>query len=112
MHIGLCLALLEVDKAEEAREHARRVIELLPNESGSHDLFAWTILKPERTDLLPDALAALRESIRLDPNVGPAHSTLGAALRRSGDRDAARAAFDQEPPLDPNDTTAPHGMRA
>src|SRR3546814_5955723 len=98
MHIGLCLALLEVDKAEEAREHARRVIELLPNESGSHDLFAWTILKPERTELLPDALAALRESIRLDPNVGPAHSMLGVALRRSGDLAASSEEHPSELP--------------
>src|SRR3546814_14445005 len=40
IHIGPCLALLEVAKAGEARETARSATELLQHESGRPDLFA------------------------------------------------------------------------
>ncbi|NYG59125.1 Flp pilus assembly protein TadD [Nocardioides daedukensis] len=102
----LAMALTNVGESEEAIEHARRGVALLPHDPEAHDVLALAILESGDKTLVSQALAASAESIRIDPNVGRAHSILGLGHKRAGDHAAAREAFHRALAIDPSDTTA------
>ena len=55
---------------------------------------------------LEEALAALEQALRLDPNYAGAHNNRGHALRQLGRLEEAIASFDQALRLNPNDDNA------
>jgi tetratricopeptide (TPR) repeat protein len=88
---------LETGRVDDAVRAFARSRERLPTKEASFNLARAL----ERKGLVEDAIAALRESVRLDPGYGEGWFVLGALLRKVGRLDEAaaalRAALDARP---------------
>ena len=79
------LACLYVDKGEQidlALQLAQRAKQVLPNDPRVNDTLGWIYYKKK---LLPQAVAALEQSVQRDPSMSLHQYHLGMAYVQSGD---------------------------
>ncbi len=89
-YLYLADSLIRARKFSEALAPLQRALELQPDSSLGHYMYAYALLQGEPQGT-PEALAHLRETIRLDPNHGFAHYRLGMISNRQGEpAEAAR----------------------
>jgi eukaryotic-like serine/threonine-protein kinase len=96
-HSSLGSALAGQQKLDEAIACYRKAIELNPKYAMAHNNLAWlraTCSDPKLREPA-EAIAAANKAMELDPNNPLFPSTLGAAYYRSGDWQAAIAAFEK-----------------
>lgn len=102
-HYSLGVALQRVGRGAEAVPHFESAIRFEPGNpelvANSHYI-AGDILRGEPARL-DEAIAHLREAVRLKPKVAQGHNTLGEALLRAGRADDARRAFTEAVRLQP-----------
>ena len=77
--------LFERGQVAEAEPLYREALRFLPDSALIRVAFARTLIEQDRPEKLPEARAALREAIRLDPLYAPAYRLLGVAAGRLGD---------------------------
>ena len=99
---NLGAALLEKDAAEAAK-WLEKATQRNPGDGAAWTNLGCALLNQNRPQ---DALAPLREGVRLQPRDANAHVNLGLALLRCGARGEARAVFLRALQLDPQNTAA------
>ncbi len=85
-HYGLGLALFLSGRGPEAIEHFEKAIQYAPNSAliaGNSHFFLGEILM-EMPNRLPDAIAHLREAVRMKPGDAESRDALAAALKKAG----------------------------
>ena len=81
-HLNLCVALLELDRADEALPSIDRSIALRPDVPLAHHARAKALVQLNRAD---EAAESARKAIQLAPENAEAHGVLAQALLRGGD---------------------------
>jgi protein O-GlcNAc transferase len=90
-HHALGLTLTRSEKNADAERSFQRAI-TLDNRAEFHSSFGSLRRKQGR---LPEAIAAYRQALRLDPSLADTHYNLGNALRDNGDTEEALESFRQ-----------------
>jgi tetratricopeptide (TPR) repeat protein len=105
--IKLRLATLygQADRLADGITVARELVAGRPRLAGGHYVLGDLLL---RAGSVPEAIEALSTAVRLDPNHGPAHVTLGSAYERRGDVDKAIAVYKRAQTLLPADPRPPN----
>ncbi|KPF47822.1 hypothetical protein IP80_13205 [beta proteobacterium AAP65] len=98
-HLLLAMARVQLGEAEAALLHAQRATQLRMG-----DAQAWWVLGRAHKlgHALPEAMAAYRQALRLQPTMAEAHVSLGVALRHSGDIEAAVVCHERALALKPD----------
>jgi len=97
--LGLLGAVLvKLRRYAEAEQALRRSIELAPTFAKPHEDLGFVLLEQNRAG---DAVDVLRTAVRLDPDLEWAQFNLGKALARTGQGEAADAAFEASFALNP-----------
>ena len=109
-HNNLGLALAQTGRLQDAIAHFEEAVRLKPDFAGGHNNLGlgWTLI-PGRMN---DAIGEFKEALRLDPHFAPGWHMLGMAYVRSGNPQAAAAAFRQELQLTPDNPAAQQALAA
>jgi predicted O-linked N-acetylglucosamine transferase (SPINDLY family) len=97
-HLLLAMARVQQGEVEPALMHAQRATQLRMG-----DAQAWWVLgrAHKLAHALPQAVAAYRHALRLQPALAEAHVSLGVALRHGGDIEGAVACHERALDLKP-----------
>jgi tetratricopeptide (TPR) repeat protein len=98
-HILISRACAKEGRWDEAIVHGREAVRKARRNPAAHRALADALFGKE---MLPDAIAAYRTYLTLQPNDGAALSNLGIALIASGQHEAAIGVFRRGVEIDPN----------
>jgi tetratricopeptide (TPR) repeat protein len=105
-------ALLEASKPDEAAPYLDRALKLLGHKQAAAYPLYLRAKVFSYDNQIPQATAALEESVRLDPLIAEAWSDLGMARKLSGNDSGALAAFRHAAGIDPEDAVAQYRLGA
>jgi tetratricopeptide (TPR) repeat protein len=97
-HTNLAEAFFQKGQMEEAIEHARKALQIDPNQSVAHSALGLAFLQKRRLD---DAIIHLQKALEITPNAA-AHSNLGVALTQRGRIDEALDHYQKALELNPH----------
>lgn len=102
-----CVAFLQLNRYEEARDAGRAALQLDPNHANAHVNLgaAYAAVKD-----YPNAIALQRRATELSPRLTEAYIALGNTLLEAGDAQGALAAHNKALELDPNSPRAACGL--
>lgn len=105
-------ALLEASKPDEAAPYLDRALKLLgQKQAAAYPLYLRAKVF-SHDNQIPQATAALEESVRLDPLIAESWSDLGMARKLSGNDSGALSAFRRAVGIDPEDAVAQYRLGA
>ncbi len=97
-HYNLGVELARQGRADEAKLHFRRALEINPNYTNARVNLGVLLLKEGHVD---EALAEIRQALNANPKSGEAYSALGLVLLKKGRQDEATAAFKRATEISP-----------
>ncbi len=105
-------ALLEASKPDEAAAYLDRALKLLGHKQAAAYPLYLRAKVFSYDNQIPQAIAALEESVRLDPLIAEAWSDLGMARKLSGNDSGALSAFRRAVGINPEDAVAQYRLGA
>lgn len=97
-HIGLCDALLQKGRADEAMRHAEMALRIRPNGVDAHNHLGIVLASKGRPD---DALIHFQRVLEMKPNRPKLHYNLATVLLQKGQVDEAISHFQKELQIQP-----------
>jgi tetratricopeptide (TPR) repeat protein len=102
-HNNLGIALAERGQVDEASEHFRRALEIMPDHAEAHNNLSLAL---QRQGELDESIAHAQTALRLNPNYAECHFNLGNALSQKGQAEEAIAHFRRALEIHPDYTKA------
>jgi hypothetical protein len=106
-HNILGLALVRLDKLQEATGQFEQAVRISPDYAEAHNNLGNAL---NRAGRLQDAIGHYEQAVRLKPDDVEAHYNLGAALARAGNAPAAIAHYEQALRIKPDFTAARNAL--
>jgi tetratricopeptide (TPR) repeat protein len=107
-HLLACLALLRLERFDDAVVHAREAVRIDPFDWRALALLARLFVRDGAR--VTEARELVARVMRLAPDAPEAHLTAGFVAAGAGDRDGAKRSFLKVLELDPGSSTAQHEL--
>jgi len=106
-HDNIGMALVRLNRTDEAIEHFKEAVRLDPNFAEGHHRLGVSLLSQKKFD---EAVVHLRDVVRLTPGAASAHGDLARALVKRGRIAEAAAHFAETVRLDPRHASAHNSL--
>lgn len=107
--IMLALQEQQLGKADDARSHMERALNLVPDDGDTAAIYAWLLMKQERASL---AESYAEDAVRKKPNSEFAHKVLALAYYKNDKIQQAVDEFNKAKEINPNDQEVQYYLKA